>query len=66
MATESQPPNQQDGAVSSLNVAINVVNLAKEASTVTPATAAFGTVGILLTMIRVRVFFCDRMLQAHA
>jgi len=61
MATESQQPKKREGVISSLNVAIDIVNIAKEASSVTPATAAFGSVGILLTMIRVRLLFCDRM-----
>jgi len=53
MTTESQQPKNREGALSALNVAIDIVNLAKEVSDVTPAKAAFGTVGILLTMIRV-------------
>ena len=59
MATESQQPKKQEGVISSLNVAIDIVNLAKEASSVTPATVAFGSVSILLTMIRVRLLFRD-------
>ena len=37
-----------------LNVAIETLNLAKEISSVTPAKAVFGSVSVLLTMIRVR------------
>ena len=51
----SQRPNERDGALSSLNAAIEVLNLAKEVSSVTPAKVVFGSVSILLTMIRVRV-----------
>jgi len=65
MTTESQQPKRQEGALSSLNVAIDIVNLAKEVSNVTPATAAFGSVTILLTMIRVRLLFCDKVFQVH-
>jgi len=59
MATESQQSKKREVVLSSLNVAIDIVNIAKEASSVTPATAAFGSVTILLTMIRVRLIFCD-------
>ena len=45
---------RQDNALSLLDVAIEAMNLAKEAMGVTPAKAVFGTVSILLTMIRVR------------
>ena len=54
MGTESQRPKGRDGTFSSLNVAIEALNLAKEVSSVTPAKAVFGSVSILLTMIRVR------------
>jgi len=65
MTTKSQQPKNREGVLSSLNVAIDIVNLAKEVSDVTPAKAAFGTVGILLTMIRVCLLSCDGMFQAH-
>ena len=54
MAAKSKQPKGRDGTLSSLNVAIEALNLAKEASSVTPAKAVFGSVSILLTMIRVR------------
>ena len=44
----------RDGALSLLNVAIEAVNLAKEVSSITPAKAVFGSVSVLLVMIRVR------------
>ena len=44
----------RDGALSSLNVVIEALNLAKEATSFTPAKAVFGAVSILLTTIRVR------------
>ena len=66
MATKTQRPKGRDGIVSSLNMAIDGLNLAKELSSVTPAKAVFGSVGILLTMIRVRLLlFPDEMLQVH-
>ena len=65
MAAKSQRPNGQNGALSSLNVAIDILNLAKEVSSITPAKAAFGSVSILLTMIKVHFLFCDETLQVH-
>ena len=50
---EAQRRKGRDGAVSSLNMAIEAMNLAKEVSSITPAKAVFGTVSALLTMIRV-------------
>jgi len=55
MNVESKPPKERGGIPSSLNVAIEAMNLAKEISSITPAKAVFGTVSILLTVIRVRV-----------
>jgi len=54
MDTKSQRPKGRSGVLSSLNVAIEATNLAKEISSITPAKAVFGSVGVLLTMIRVR------------
>jgi len=65
MEARSQRPKRRDGAVSSLNVAIEAMNLAKEVSSITPAKAIFGAVGALLAMIRVCPLFYDEMLQAH-
>ena len=45
---------RRDDVLSTLNVAIEAMNLAKEVSSVTPAKAVFGSVSALLTMIRVR------------
>jgi len=56
MAAKPQQPKGRDGTISSLNVAIEVLNLAKEAASITPAKAAFGSVSILLTVIRVSLF----------
>ena len=53
MATKSQRPKGQDGTLSSLNVAINTLNLAKDASSIIPARAAFNSASTLLTVIRV-------------
>jgi len=66
MAAKSQRPNGRSGALSSLNVAIDTLNLAKEVSSITPAKAVFGSVSILLTMIKVRcLLFCGETFQVH-
>ena len=53
MTDKSQLPKGREGVLSLLNVAINGLNLAKEASSTTPATAVFGSVAVILAMIRV-------------
>ena len=67
MDSNSQRPKGRDGALSSLNMAIDAMNLAKDIVNIAPAKAAFGSVGALLTMIRVCFFllYNDR-LRAHA
>jgi len=66
MATESHRANGRGGVLSALNVAIDVLNLAKEVSSITPAKAVFGSVSVLLTVIRVRfVLFGYGVLQVH-
>ena len=54
MATKSHRPKGRDAVLSSLNMAIDALNLAKELSGITPAKAVFGSVTILLAMIKVR------------
>jgi len=56
MTTEPQRPNGQDGALSSLNAAIDALNLAKSVSSITPAKAAFDSTSILLSTIIVGSF----------
>ena len=53
MDAKSRRPKGRDGVLSSLNVAIEALNLAKEISSVTPAKAVFGSVGVLLVIVRV-------------
>ena len=53
MADESQGPKERVDLLSSLNMAIDVLNLAKEATGATPAKAAFISAGVLLTTIQV-------------
>ena len=54
MASTSQQPQGRDGALSTLDVFIQTLTLAKDTCGVLPAQVAFGTAVALLTMIRVR------------
>ena len=66
MTDKSQRPKERENALSTLNVAIDGLNLAKELSGITPATAVFGSISILLTMIRVSfLLFCDEVFRVH-
>ena len=66
MDAGSQRQNRQDNTLSLLNAAIDAMNLAKEAVSGTPAKAIFGSVGILLTMIRVSFLpFYDGLSQVY-
>jgi len=53
MQAKTQQPKGRDGVISSLNIAIEGLNLAKEVSSVTPAKAVFGSASALLTLIKV-------------
>ena len=57
---ESRRPKGRENTVSALTTAIDALSLAKEISSITPATAAFGSVNIILTTIRVSplLIFC--------
>ena len=59
MDANSRREKWQDGILSSLNAAIEAMNLAKEVASITPAKAVFGSVSVLLTMIRVSVPLSD-------
>lgn len=65
---EEVPQRQEtrENVTSLLNETIEGMWLAKEISTVTPAKAAFGSVGTLLTRIRVRFLLLSvDLFQAH-
>jgi len=66
MDATTQRPKDREGAISALNAAIEALNFIKEIANVTPAKAAFGSVSVLLTMIKVypALFRYDR-LQVH-
>jgi hypothetical protein len=53
MSATSQQFKGSDGALLTLNAAIDILNLAKDACGIPPAQAAFGAVSILLAVIRV-------------
>jgi len=59
MEAESQRSKGRDGNISALNATIEALNLAKELSSITPAKAVFGSVSVILTVIRVSLLvFC--------
>jgi hypothetical protein len=49
----SQPPKGRDGVLSTLNVLIQALDIAKDACGIPPAQIALGSASVLLTMIRV-------------
>ena len=53
MDTWSRKAKRRDATLASLNAAIEAMNLAKEATSMTPAKAIFGSVSVILAMIRV-------------
>jgi hypothetical protein len=65
MATKSQRPKGREGVITSLNAAIEVTTLAGNLSSITPAKAVFGTVSVLLTMIKVCPLLRGEIFQAH-
>ena len=56
MDPDAQQQKLRDIVLSSLNVAIETLNLAKEICSITPAKAVFGSVSVILTMIKVNSF----------
>jgi len=66
METDSQPPGGREGATSALNAAIQDTNLAENVSSIASAKAVFGSVTVLLTLIRVRFLLsCNDLLQVY-
>lgn len=56
MNTDTQSQKRRDNVISSLDMAIDALNLAGNISSITPAKAVFGSVIVILTMIRVCFF----------
>jgi hypothetical protein len=50
---DAKSQRRRDVTLSSLNAAIEAMNLAKEIASITPAKAVFGSVSVVLAMIRV-------------
>ena len=66
MTDNPQRPKSRGKVISALNMAIDGLNIAKEATNTTPVNPVFGSVAILLTMIRVSSFLsCDETFQVH-
>jgi len=66
MGATFRRPQRRDGILSALNLSIEAMNLAESVSAIAPAKAVFGSAGVLLTMIRVRLyFFCDDLPRVH-
>jgi len=61
MTRKSQRPNRREVVFSSLNAAVEAMNLAKDLSSVTPAKTAFGTVSVILKMISVSLLLVRRV-----
>lgn len=53
MKAKSRRPKGREGTLSSLNAAIDAINLAKEVATATPTKTALDSASVLLTMIKV-------------
>ena len=67
MTDNSQRLRGRGRVLSALNMAIDGLNLAKEATITTPVNPVFGSVAVLLTMIRVRTFLSrDEIFWAHS
>ena len=66
MMDKPQQPKGRDRVLSTLTMAIDSLDLAKKAASVTPAEAIFGSVAMLLIMIRVSfLLFCDETSKIH-
>jgi hypothetical protein len=65
MEPSDQRRKRRDVVISSLNVAIEASNLAKEFCSITPAKPVFGSFSVILTMIKVNSFLrCVGRLEA--
>ena len=54
MTSTSQPQKEHDRVLPTLDVFIQVINIAKDTCGIPPARIAFGSAGVLLAMIRAR------------
>jgi len=58
MDPDTPQSRRRENILSSLNIAIETLNLAKELSPITPAKAVFGSVSVILTIIKVGLLLC--------
>jgi hypothetical protein len=58
MNANARQQERREFVLSSLNVAIETSNLAKEFCSITPAKPVFGSLSVILTMIKVGSFLC--------
>jgi len=66
MKAEFQKPEGREGAIERLNTAIEATSLAEKVSPIVPAKIVFGSVGILLALMKVCFLqLCNNLLQAH-
>ena len=66
MEPESQQPKGRDATILALNGAAEAMNLAEKISSITPAKTAFGSVGTLVTLIRVCFLLsCNNLLRIY-
>ena len=66
MASQPQQPKQQDGVPPLLDILTDMLNMGKEASSMTPVPAIFRSVAILLTTIWVStLLFRDGTFRAN-
>ena len=57
-STSQQPKKRRDRVLPTLDLVIQTMNLAKDTCGIPPAQVVFGSVSVLLTMIRVRFPHC--------
>ena len=65
MDTKSQRQEERDSALSARLRASMAIFNEKEISNATPVNAIFGSVSVLLTMIRVRLLFYHEVFHVH-
>lgn len=66
MEAEFKQHKGREAAISTLNGAVEVMNLAEKTSTITPAKTIFGSASILLTLIVVCFLLsCNDLLQIY-
>jgi len=64
MEPNARRQKRRETLLSSLDVAIETLNIAKEIASITPAKAVFGSVSVILAMIKVGGFRVDQV-QIH-